>query len=186
MPRAATSHPKPALPTAIRRRLEQPAIAATEFTPTTWDGAAAKAKFAQQFLNFLAQGMAEHLFTQTFYRRLSLCFGHIAHYNRHGFLDHYFRTSSDRRRFLQDSMGWIPVGDPAWTWCDVELALQRRIRDSGLLEHHGLTCRPTSGRLARPLWATKPPAATALPADPGPVMAPQGDLFASPGPAPDR
>lgn len=126
----------------------------------------------------LAQDMPEHLFTQALYWRLSLCFGHIAHYGRHGFLDHYFRTSRDKHRFLQDCMDWIPIGDPAWTWCDVELALQRRIRESGLLEIHGVTYRPTCSGLARPLQATLPPPAAAPPPYPSFVAMSQGDLFA--------
>ena len=179
MAKTATSHPKPTLPTTIRRRLEQPTFAAAEFTPTEWDGAEAKARFARHFLRFVGQGMPEHLFTQAFYRRLALCFGHIAHYNRHGFLDHYFRTASDKRRFLQDSMDWSPMGDPAWTWCDVELVLQRRIRASGLLEIHGVTCRSACDGRVRPPQATMLPAASTPPTAPSSITTPQGELFAS-------
>lgn len=178
MAKTATRHPQPTLPTTIRRRLEQPTFAAAEFTATQWDDGAAKARFARHFLRFLGQGMPEHLFTQAFYRRLSLCFGHIAHYSRHGFLDHYFRTASDKRRFLQDSMDWSPMGDPAWTWCDVELALQQRIQASGLLEIHGVTCRPTCDGHVRPPRATMPSAASALPAADSSITTPQGELFA--------
>ena len=100
--------------------------------------------------------------------------GHIAHFSRHGFLEHCFRSPDDRRRFLIDTMGWWPVGDPAWTFVDVEITLQLRIQDSGLLTLRGITYRlPQSiipGATPRP-----EPAAEALTAQ----AASQGDLFAT-------
>lgn len=164
----------PGLPPAIRRRLELPRFTAAQFTATRFADAEAKARFAQHFTRFLAHDMAEPLFTQAFYQRLSNTFGHIAHYSRHGFLDHYFRTPGDRRRFLIDTMGWRPVGDPAWTFVDVEITLQQRIQDSGLLTLHGITCRLLqpiiTGATPRP-----EPVADALTAQ----AASQGDLFAT-------
>ncbi|MGE3738203.1 MAG: hypothetical protein AB7I59_01695 [Geminicoccaceae bacterium] len=132
----------PTLPRVIQKRLELPWFTAMPFTPTKFADAEAKARFAQHFARFLARDMAEPLFTQAFYRRLSNTFGHIAHYSRYSFLDHYFRTYGDRRRFLEDTMDWRPVGDPAWTFVDVEIGLQQRIRNSGLLALYGITCRP--------------------------------------------
>jgi hypothetical protein len=163
----------PGLPPAIRRRLELPRFTATAFTATRFDDADAKARLAQHFARFLVHDMTERLFTQAFYRRLSNTFGHIAHYNRHGFLDHYFRSPDDRRRFLIDTMDWRPVGDPGWTFVDVEIALQRRIANSGLLAVYGITYRPL-----RPIvtgTGYQPPSGAE------PLAAPpinQGDLFA--------
>lgn len=168
----------PTLPPRIQWRLELPRFTAAQFTPTRFADAEAKARFAQHFARFLANNMAEHLFTQAFYQRLSNTFGHIAHYSRHGFLDHYFRTPGDRRRFLEDTMDWRPVGDPAWTFVDVEIALQRRIHASGLLEVHAITSRPL---LPLTIEKSQPPVAAGFPAPPAPaVPAPQGDLFAPP------
>lgn len=164
----------PGLPPAIRRRLELPRFTAALFTLTKFADAEAKSRFAQHFTRFLAQDMPEHLFTQAFYQRLSNTFGHIAHCSRYGFLDHYFRTPGDRRRFLEDTMGWRPVGDPAWTFVDVEIALQHRIQSSGLLALYGITAR-----LLRPI-------VTGTAREPEPVAEAyavlptnQGDLFAS-------
>ena len=131
----------PGLPPAIRRRLELPRFTGAPFTRTNFTDAEAKSRFAQHFARFLAHDMPEHLFTQAFYQRLSNTFGHIAHCGRNGFLEHYFHTPGDRRRFLEDTMDWRPVGDPAWTFVDVEIALQQRIPSSGLLALYGITSR---------------------------------------------
>jgi len=164
----------PRLPSTVRRRLELPRFTATQFTPTRFTDGEAKARFAQHFARFLANDMAEHLLTQAFYRRLSNTFGHIAHYSRHGFLDHYFRTPAGKRRFLIDTMDWRPVGDPAWTFVDIEITLQQRIRTSGLLTLRGITCRLLqpiiTGATPRP-----EPVAEALTTQ----AASQGDLFAT-------
>jgi hypothetical protein len=50
------------------------------FTPTQWDTAETKLKFANHLLNFIAADFPEAKFTQQFYNRLSMTFGHIAHY----------------------------------------------------------------------------------------------------------
>ena len=164
----------PGLPPAIRRRLELPRFTAAPFTPTKFADAEAKARFAQHFARFLANDMAEHLFTQAFYRRLSNTFGHIAHCSRYGFLEHYFRTPGDRRRFLEDTMDWRPVGDPAWTFVDVEIALQQRIQSSGLLTLYGITSR-LLGPIVTGTARQPEPVAEAYA-----VLPPnQGDLFAA-------
>jgi len=162
----------PGLPPTVRRRLELSRFTAAQFTPTKFADAEAKAHFAQHFTRFLARDMAAALFTQAFYRRLSSTFGHIAHYSRYGFLDHYFHTHDARRRFLKDTMDWRPIGDPAWTFVDVEIALQQRIQNSGLLALYGITCR------------LLPPIMTGTARQPGPVAETlttpptnQGDLF---------
>lgn len=164
----------PGLPPAIRQRLELPRFTAAQLTPTKFADAEAKSRFAQHFTRFLAQDMLEPLFTQTFYRRLSSTFGHIAHYSRYGFLDHYFHTHTARRRFLEDTIDWRPVGDPAWTFVDVEIALQQRIQNSGLLTLCGIT-----SRLLRPIMTgtTRQPESVAEAYAAPPTN--QEDLFAA-------
>jgi hypothetical protein len=39
-----------------------------------------KAQFGYAFLHFIEEEWRESLFTKNFYNRLSMCFGHIAHY----------------------------------------------------------------------------------------------------------
>jgi len=52
----------------------------TEFTATKFSTAADKAEFGNHFLRFIESEWAQPLFTKDFYQRLSMCFGHIAHY----------------------------------------------------------------------------------------------------------
>jgi hypothetical protein len=68
------------------------------------------------------------LFTEELYRRLSMNFGHIAHYDRQGFLAEFFENFSGKVAFLQQTMMWRPCCDPAWTYSDVERAVLKRLR----------------------------------------------------------
>lgn len=111
----------------------RPAFGADEFTPTKWDSAATKAEFANKLCRFVAADFKETLFTKTLYRRLSLCFGHIAHYDRFGFLDHFFRDLDGKVAFLEETLQWRSFGDPTYTYCDVERAVQARLRACNLL-----------------------------------------------------
>ena len=52
----------------------------TEFTATRFSTAADKAEFGNHFLRFIESEWAQPLFIKGFYQRLSMCFGHIAHY----------------------------------------------------------------------------------------------------------
>ncbi len=109
---------------------------ATQFTPTQWDTADDKAKFAQQFVRFVESDFAVKHFTDKFYRRLSNCFGHIAHFNRSGFLAEFFTTTADKVRFLAQTFQWPCYGDPAWTYSDVERAVQEWLQADGTLARY--------------------------------------------------
>ena len=69
------------LSAALTRALTTPAFVAADFVPTQWDTAEQKAKFANALLTFVAQDFPRSKFHESFYRRLSNTFGHIAHYN---------------------------------------------------------------------------------------------------------
>jgi len=107
---------------------------ASQFTPTQWDSADDKACFANHFVKFITSGFDQKHFTDRFYRRLSNTFGHIAHYNRHGFWETFFTTTEDRVRFLEITQGHPCYGDPEWTYSDVERTLQNWLADEGTLE----------------------------------------------------
>jgi hypothetical protein len=109
---------------------------AAQFTPTKWDTAKDKAAFAEQFVRFVESEFDAKHFTDKFYRRLSNTFGHIAHYDRGGFWTTFFTTIADKVEFLKQTHGWPCYGDPAWTYCDVERALQAWLRDDGTLERY--------------------------------------------------
>ena len=52
----------------------------SDFTATKFSTAADKAEFGNNLLRFIESEWASALFTKSFYNRLSMCFGHIAHY----------------------------------------------------------------------------------------------------------
>lgn len=97
---------------------------AEQFTPTQWDTAADKAKFANHFVRFVASGYKETLFYDWFYKRLSNTFGHIAHYDRIGFYNHFFRDKTAQLYFMTATRQGGGYGDPAYTYSDVEKAIK--------------------------------------------------------------
>jgi hypothetical protein len=109
---------------------------AGNFTPTKWDKAEKKVWFARQFIRFVNADFHERHFTQPFYQRLSLCFGHIAHFNRHGFFQTFFVSTEGKVRFLRQTLQYPCWGDPAFTYSDVERPLQACLRKNRVLEHY--------------------------------------------------
>jgi hypothetical protein len=100
---------------------------ASQFVPTEWSSEADKAAFGNTFLHFIESGWKRTLFTKGFYQRLSNCFGHIAHYNIHGFYETWFTCDKDRLDFLRNASRWPCHGDPKFTFSDVERALRQQI-----------------------------------------------------------
>ena len=109
---------------------------ADQFTPTKWETAKDKAAFANRFVRFVQSDFAAKHFTDKFYRRLSNCFGNIAHYNRSGFWSEFFTTTADKVRFLEMTFQYPCFGDPAWTYSDVERALQAWLQADGTLARY--------------------------------------------------
>ncbi len=107
-----------------------------QFTPTQWDTAKDKAWFANQFVRFVQSDFAVEHFTDRFYRRLSNTFAHIAHCNWVGFWDTFFTTTADKVMFLEQTLAHPCYGDPAWTYSDVERALQDWLRADCTLERY--------------------------------------------------
>jgi hypothetical protein len=52
----------------------------SKFVPTKFSTAQDKADFGNTLLHFIESGWARTAFSKSFYNRLSMCFGHIAHY----------------------------------------------------------------------------------------------------------
>jgi hypothetical protein len=100
---------------------------ATQFVPTEWNSAADKAAFGNTFLHFIESEWKQTLFTKGFYRRLSNCFGHIAHYDMYGFYGTWFACDKDRLAFLKNAKRWPCHGDPKFTFSDVERVLRQQI-----------------------------------------------------------
>jgi hypothetical protein len=98
---------------------------ADRFTPTEWDSGDRKPAFAKQFIRFVQADFTRSKFPKTFYERLSTTFGHIAHFNQHGFFEEFFTTTEGKVRFLRMTLTHPCYGDPVWTYSDVERALQK-------------------------------------------------------------
>jgi hypothetical protein len=110
----------------------------SEFVPTKFSTSADKAAFGNTFLHFIDSDWKETLFTKTFYNRLSNTFGHIAHYNGPTFYSTWFTSDADRLRFLEQALEWPCWGDAEFTFCDVERALQREIRNRNYVARYEL------------------------------------------------
>src|SRR5436305_9390505 len=112
------------------------ALTADRFTPTKWDSADKKAVFAKQFIRFVESDFARSRFPRTLYQRLSMTFGHIAHFNQHGFFEEFFTTTEGKVCFLRMKLAHSCWGDPAFTYSDVERSLQSWLRACAVLSKY--------------------------------------------------
>ena len=97
----------------------------SEFVPTKFSSAAEKAEFGNALLHFLDADCPQELFTKKLYQRLSMTFGHIAHYDRSGFYDTWFTRARHRAAFVEKMLRWPCHGDPEFTFSDVDCAIQQ-------------------------------------------------------------
>lgn len=107
-----------------------------DFTPTKWATAEEKAKIANKLTRFILSGFQQAAFTRVMYQRLSNMFGHIAHYDSHGFYATWFADSQRCRDWAEHiTSSWLSgIGDPAFTWSDVERALIQWAKDNQIAE----------------------------------------------------
>ncbi len=107
-----------------------------DFTPTKWATAEEKAKIANKMTRFILGGFQQGSFTQAMYQRLSNMFGHIAHYNINGFYEKWFSDINSCRDWAEHITGnWLSgMGDPKFTWSDVEKALIQWMKDNQIAE----------------------------------------------------
>ena len=110
----------------------------SEFVPTKFSSVQDKAEFGNTFLHFIESEWARTAFSKSFYHRLSMCFSHIAHYDAAGFYETWFTSDADRLRFLRHTLAWPCWGDPEYTFCDVERAIQQVIRKHDYLARYEL------------------------------------------------
>jgi hypothetical protein len=107
---------------------------ADEFVPSKWDTAADKARFCNAFVRFVEGGFKLDQFPETFYRRLSSCFGHIAHFNRDGFYETFFTDERGKLRFLEMAAEHACYGQAEFSYSDAEMALRSWVRTTGQVE----------------------------------------------------
>jgi hypothetical protein len=110
----------------------------SEFVPTKFSTAQDKADFGNTFLHFIESEWARTAFSKSFYNRLSMCFSHIAHYDAAGFYATWFTSDADRLKFLRHTLAWPSWGDPEFTFCDVERAIQQEIRKRNYIPRYEL------------------------------------------------
>ena len=95
-----------------------------EYTPTKFSTVEDKLKFENQFKKFVESDFSEQQFPKWFYIQLSMCFGHIAHYDWNNFYTHFFLNSEDKQEFINQTINYPCYGDPAYTYSDVESVLR--------------------------------------------------------------
>ncbi|MFF3257252.1 hypothetical protein ACFYWP_41215 [Actinacidiphila glaucinigra] len=124
--RAARSEP-PTAPRVLPDRT-LPRLTAADCTPTQWDSAQQKAMKGNQVLTFIEEGLPPERFTAALYRTISQhLFGHMAHFDQHGFAETWFATPATRAAFIAHALNRHIGGDPAYTWSDVEAHIQRAL-----------------------------------------------------------
>jgi hypothetical protein len=106
------------------------------YTPTKFSTAQDKEKFYKQFQKFVESDFARSKFPKWFYTRLSMTFGHIAHYDQHGFYGEFFTSTKGKAEFLKQTLLHGCYGDPAFTYSDVEKDLQAWVREQRLFEKY--------------------------------------------------
>ena len=107
-----------------------------DFTPTQWATAEEKAKIANKLTRFILSGFQQAIFTKGMYQHLSNMFGHIAHYDINGFYATWFADIKSCRDWAEHITGsWLSgIGDPRFTWSDVETALIQWAKDNQIAE----------------------------------------------------
>lgn len=130
-------------------KLRLPPIQAADLTATEWASVEDKAILGNAILGFIAKGMPAQAWTQRLYSRVSNMWGFIAHYNHQCFGSLHFETTEGRIRFLEQIVHASCPGSPRWTWCDVEAIIQRRVRDSMLVDAYRLQEKQETERSER-------------------------------------
>ena len=129
-------------------------FSAARFTATKWATAEEKAKALNGLIRFIEAGFLEQRFTKAIYDALSQhLLGHCAEYDRRGFYRSWFATPGKRLGWLKYAVSGglhgssYGLGDPAWTWSDVETELIRWVTANGLAdEYQQLVNRMTEQR----------------------------------------
>jgi len=122
------------------------AFTADQFIPTQWNTSQEKADFANAFVRFVENHFQKSHFPDWFYSRLSKTFGH---FDQATFFRTFFTKGADKLRFLRLTVDHQPVGDPAFTFSDVEKALREWVIGSGRLDRVARTATHAQNRLER-------------------------------------
>ena len=108
-----------------QHKMKKPTFSANQFTSTQWATAQQKAQWATDMAAWVMRSFPQMGFTTGLYERLRNTFGHSAHFHRAGFYDVWFADIHRQLRWLEHAArggAYGPVGDPKFTWSDVERA----------------------------------------------------------------
>lgn len=105
-------------------------FSAAKYEPTKWSTREDKQNFALKLVRFVESGFNPNLFHKELYTRLSMCFGHIAHFNKYGFYETWFSTPERQADWLAYVSTRTIYGDPGWTFSDVERDLKRYAQEN--------------------------------------------------------
>jgi hypothetical protein len=113
------------------------------YVATKWSSIDDKKRFEAQFKRFVESGYKKGNFPKWFYQRLSMCFGHIAHYNQGGFYAEQFSTPARIARWEKRIAYYKVCGDPEYTFSDVEHVLSAWMAerlDLSVADHQRVFC----------------------------------------------
>lgn len=107
-----------------------------EFWGTRYDSAHDKVLWFKQFQAFVKSGFARNKFTRRLYDGLyGHMFGHIAHYDIHGFWDYWFSSPEAKAEWVEYAVGGGAYGFHDYErkdmWGDVERAVSLWLTESG-------------------------------------------------------
>ena len=106
---------------------------ANDFTATKWVTTQDKAKWANIFTKFILGGFQRGCFSKI-YRQLRNMFGHCAEYDINNFYTTWFDGTYECLHWVETvTTTWLAgIGDPRFTWSDVESKLLHWIRENNI------------------------------------------------------
>ena len=109
---------------------------AQDFTATNFATAEDKAKWANKFTKFILGGLQRNSFKKEIYKQLHHMFGHCAEYDLDGFYYTRFEETYKCLHWLETvTTTWMAgIGQPQFTWSDVEIKLVQWIRQNNIHE----------------------------------------------------
>ena len=107
---------------------------AKDFTTTNFATAEDKAKWANRFTKFILGGFQRNSFKKEVYKQLHRMFGHCAEYDLDGFYYTWFENTHKCLHWVETvTTTWLAgIGQPQFTWSDVEIKLIQWIRDNNI------------------------------------------------------
>ena len=118
--------------------MEKHTFTITNLTATKFTKVEDKAKWLNDLAGFVRSGFSRARFTKPLYNRLSMCFGHIAHYSQGGFYETWFDELADRLSWIEHTLDCQCHGDPSYTFSDAERLFQiwlQSVEGQAIIQH---------------------------------------------------